>query len=29
MGEAVALQGLDTGEDRVGVCSGLLCRGPG
>lgn len=29
MGEAVALQGLDSGEDTVGVWRGLLWRGPG
>lgn len=29
MGDAVALQGLDSGEDAVGVCRGLLWRGPG
>lgn len=29
MGEAVALQGLDWGDDMVGVWSGLLWRGPG
>ncbi len=29
MGDAVALQGLDWGEDMVGVCRGLLWRGPG
>lgn len=29
MGEAVALQGLDRGDDTVGVWRGLLWRGPG